>query len=140
MQLCKPICASRTLRCCFKRFELVRTTAKALWHEDVEKNSFFSLKCSDPSPGGLQHKQQIDIQRILLGNWFHISSVLQVTSNTIYHQSHKLQAMFTGKMLTFWVGAEKGNRLKAEMNKLEQNLQRLKMVVWLCHDFWTVPC
>jgi len=35
MQKCKPICASRTLRCCFERFELVRTTAKALWHEDV---------------------------------------------------------------------------------------------------------
>ena len=30
MQLCKPICASRTLRCCFARYELVRTTAKAL--------------------------------------------------------------------------------------------------------------
>jgi len=26
MQLCKSICASRTLRCCFERYELVRTT------------------------------------------------------------------------------------------------------------------
>jgi len=35
MQLCKPICAARTLRRCFERYELVRTTAKALWHEDI---------------------------------------------------------------------------------------------------------
>jgi len=34
MQLCKPICAARTLRCCFERYELVRTTARALWHEE----------------------------------------------------------------------------------------------------------
>jgi len=30
MQLSKPICAVRTLRCCFERYELVRTTARAL--------------------------------------------------------------------------------------------------------------
>ena len=23
------------LRCCFERYELVRTTSKALWHEDI---------------------------------------------------------------------------------------------------------
>jgi len=34
MQLCKPIRAARTL-CCFERYELVRTTARALWHEDI---------------------------------------------------------------------------------------------------------
>jgi len=30
MQLCKPICAAQTLRCCFERYEVVRTTARAL--------------------------------------------------------------------------------------------------------------
>jgi len=30
MQLCIPICAAGTLRCCFERYELVRTTARAL--------------------------------------------------------------------------------------------------------------
>jgi len=35
MQLCKPIRAAQTLRCCFERYELVRTTAKVLWHEDI---------------------------------------------------------------------------------------------------------
>jgi len=35
MRLCKPICASRILRCCFERYELVQTTAKALWHEGI---------------------------------------------------------------------------------------------------------
>ena len=35
MQLCKPTCAARTLRCCFERCELVRTTARALWHEVI---------------------------------------------------------------------------------------------------------
>jgi len=34
MQLCKQICAAQTLRCCFERCELVRTTARALWYED----------------------------------------------------------------------------------------------------------
>jgi len=34
-QLCKPICAAGTLRCCFERYELVRTTARALCHEDI---------------------------------------------------------------------------------------------------------
>jgi len=30
MQLCKRVCAARTLRCRFERYELVRTTAKVL--------------------------------------------------------------------------------------------------------------
>jgi len=35
MQLCISICAVRTLRCCFERYKLVRTTAKALWREHI---------------------------------------------------------------------------------------------------------
>jgi len=35
MQLCKPIRAAQSLRCCFERYELVPNTAKFLWHEDI---------------------------------------------------------------------------------------------------------
>jgi len=43
MQLVKPICAAWTSRCCFERHELVRTTAKDLWHDvinDVWRKTF----------------------------------------------------------------------------------------------------
>ena len=35
MQLCISICAAQTLRCCFERYKLVQTTAKALWREHI---------------------------------------------------------------------------------------------------------
>ena len=35
MKLCKPVCAARILKCWIERYELVRTTARVLWHEDI---------------------------------------------------------------------------------------------------------
>jgi len=40
MQLCKPICAARTLRCCFDRYELVRHKARGLWREDIASDEW----------------------------------------------------------------------------------------------------
>jgi len=40
MQLCKPICAARTLRCSFDRYELVRHKARGLWREDIASDEW----------------------------------------------------------------------------------------------------